>query len=121
MVMKAQTLKIDDTKYMDLTNFVLERKFDGSRTLWKNSRLVSDTRDGFKNERYKHIVKVLKDTNAILDGELWVENDRVTELSKKENCDKAIFIVFDILSYNEVDLTQKPLKERREILVELID
>ena len=117
--MKATALKFDDTKFMLLENFIFERKWDGSRTLFLNGRLVSDTRDGFKNERYNHITQALKNFNGTLDGELWVKNDRVSELSKKENWNEAVFVVFDILELDDNNLKSKPFKERRALLEKL--
>ena len=116
MVMKATGLKIDEAKFMNLSNFVFERKYDGSRTLFMNGKIVSDKRDGFKEKRYPQISQALKGLNAVLDGELWVESDRVVELSRTENWNEAKFIIFDILELNGQNLRGLPLKARREIL-----
>jgi len=118
MVMKANNLKYEETKFRKLDNFVYERKYDGSRTLYMSGKIVSDKRDGFKEKRYPHISKALNNFNGVLDGELWVKSDRVTELSKTENWNEAIFVVFDILEYKGKNLRQLPLKERRKILEE---
>ena len=116
MVMKATGLKIDEAKFMNLSNFVFERKYDGSRTLFMNGKIVSDKRDGFKEKRYPQISQALNNLNAVLDGELWVESDRVVELSRTENWNEAKFIIFDILELNGQNLRALPLKARREIL-----
>jgi len=114
--MKATGITVKEFEHYNKENFIYCRKFDGSRTLFKDGRLVSDNRDGFKNERYNHITQALKNFDGILDGELWVKQDRVTELAKKENWKEAVFIVFDILEIDGTNLRNKTLKERRAIL-----
>lgn len=116
MVMKAQSLKIEETKFMNLNNFVFERKYDGSRTLYVNGKIISDKRDGFKERRYPQISQALNNINAVLDGELWVKSDKVIELSKTENWNEAVFVIFDILELDGKDLRKLPFKERRQIL-----
>jgi len=120
MVMKAVATTIKEFEhYLNKDNFILERKFDGSRSIYLNGKLVSDKRDGFKEKRYPQISQALNGINAILDGELWVKSDRVVELSRTENWNEAVFMVFDIQKLDDKDLTKLPLKERRKILESL--
>ena len=59
-------------------------------------------------------------SEVILDGEIYVENGTVLDLSKKVNWHKAKFCVFDVLEIDGEDFTRYPYKDRKEALGKLI-
>ncbi len=117
-MMKAHQIDVDDASGLG-NDWIFELKIDGSREFWIRDNLVS-CRNVNHNIRYKHIFEALKNVNAILDGEVCLENSNVLELNKKENWDKAMYYVFDCLEYDGLDLKDKPLFERQEILKHIL-
>jgi len=99
----------------------VELKIDGSREFWIDNNLVS-ARGINHNQRYSHVYNALKNIgDCVLDGEIALgENSNVLALNKKENWNKSIFYVFDIIKYDSVDTTIYTLEERRKILDKLI-
>ena len=100
------------------------QKFDGCRCLAicdEQVRLIGRN-DGNYTSKFSEIVNDLKGLKCVLDGEICcdtfehtlsrnhTENRLKIKLLEKEY--PAIFYVFDILSLNGEDLTQKPLIER---------
>lgn len=58
---------------------------------------------------------------VVLDGEIAAfGNDGVTDFARLSDGSRLCFAAFDILEKNGVDLRRKPLKERREILSEVL-
>lgn len=118
-----------------------EWKFDGHRTradtgLVNGPRLVS--RGGhIVTHRFPEIVDALVDVvgtrMAVLDGELVVpgagglpdfdrlqRRSRVTPTRNRVALDPVTLVCFDLLALGGIDLTRRPLRERRALLDELI-
>jgi len=109
-------------------DYVIQIKLDGSRAIYLNGKLLGRQRKSghrsnyFETMNIRHIQEALKPFNVVLDGELCVfDNKGISHLNlllRKENQEKAVYVVFDILKLNGEDLTNKPLKERIEILAD---
>lgn len=132
--------KIDDPnkllKKYDIKNLIVEPKIDGFKIMaLRNNEVKLYTRRGedvSQNvpELVEELYTQLPPKTAIL-GEITVLTDgqdisSVQTLlgSNPENVPeikgKIIYYVYDILSYKSENITQKPLKERREILNNII-
>jgi ATP-dependent DNA ligase len=101
------------------THTIRELKIDGIRALFIKGKLVgrygTDITDDFKE------IKI--DFNGILDGEIVIfadDNKLLTDFNAlqnhKNNNRQAVYVAFDVLEYNSVNLTAKPLIERRRLL-----
>jgi len=105
----------------DQNRYLTQIKYDGNRAVW-DGRIVF--RSGhIRTDRYPQIEKELKGINAELDGEIVVFDEGVSNFNhgqKKENWIKAVYMVFDILSKDGVDLRNKAVEERYKILTETI-
>jgi len=91
--------------------WIYELKYDGYRILAVNSRLISrngkDWTDRFKS--------IQAPSNMVLDGE--VVSESFSDVRKSSS---LAYMVFDILSLDDVDLRDKPLLKRKEILQSVI-
>ena len=113
-------------KLPDGPEFVYEIKFDGYRALAINANgkisLYSRRRKSF-NHQYQHIFDALRDLpqNTVVDGEVVALDDagrpnfNLLQHSRSQ-ASRIHYFVFDLLVYDNHDLTQLPLIERREIL-----
>jgi DNA ligase D-like protein (predicted ligase) len=114
------------TKLPDGPEWVYEIKLDGYRALAINSNgklsLYSRRRKSF-NRQYQHIFEALRDLpeNTVVDGEIVALDDagrpnfNFLQHSKSE-AERICYFVFDLLVYQNRDLMQLPLLERRDIL-----
>lgn len=121
----------------DSSEYFFEVKWDGTRALafvggktrLQNRRFVDIT------ARYPDIVINIKGSEAILDGEIIVMHKGIPDfrmLARREHIIDplkikylsqqlpASYIVFDILYHDGIDLTGKPLFERKKILDEVL-
>lgn len=120
-MMKAHQIDVDSANSLD-SGWTFELKIDGSREFWIKENLLS-CRNISHNVRYRHVFEALKGINAILDGEISLPlemKSNVLELNKKVNWNKAVFYVFDCLEFDGLDLRDKPLFERQEILRHIV-
>ena len=113
-------------KLPDGPEFVYEIKFDGYRALAINANgklsLYSRKRKSF-NRQYQHIFDALGDLpqNTVIDGEVVALDDagrpnfNLLQHSRSQ-ASRIHYFVFDLLVFDNHDLTQLPLIERREIL-----
>lgn len=101
-------------------NWIFELKMDGNRTFWERDRLLS-ARFIDCNNKFRHIYKELNGLNAILDGEIAIENKGVLDLNCKENWKDAKYYVFDILEIDCLDLRTYNLVERQKELKKAIE
>lgn len=120
-IMKApsKSAKPEDVRQMkNLGEYVIQRKYDGSRHLWLNGHLVSE-RGIIKDGNFPQIFNVLKGCMMggwTLDMEIYIEGGTVLDLNKHENQCKAKACVFDIIYDNKnntqsVDDRIKTLKD----------
>lgn len=119
-LMLCKAIKEQGLKDLDLSKFCMQEKLDGQRVIF-NKDLIS-RRDVILNDKFKHIYNELKGLNQILDGEIVFLKDGISDfhgLSLKENQDKAIFIVFDILSLDGKTFTSL-VYESRLILLKIL-
>jgi len=119
-MLKAFELKPKEAESFSSDTYVFELKIDGSRDLWVKGNLLS-ARQINHNERYRHIYELLKPINAVIDGEMSIPFGNILQLNKKENWDRAVYYVFDILEYDGLDLRDKPLTDRQVILKHIVD
>src|SRR5215472_16459427 len=106
--------------------WVYEIKLDGYRALAINSNgklsLYSRRRKSF-NRQYQHVFEELRDLpqNTVVDGEVVALDDlgrpdfNLLQHSRSQ-ASRICYFVFDLLIYNNRDLMQLPLIERRGIL-----
>ena len=107
--------------------WVFEVKWDGFRALAykkKKVELLSRNEKSF-NARFPEIVKALEmlPGSFVVDGELVVLNQKGhPDFQKLQNGKNSTpcYCLFDILSYDNKDLTHLPLLERKEILRRLL-
>lgn len=121
-MMLCEPIREEDISKLNLENYVVEPKYDGSRAIWDKSKLIM--RSGIdRTEKFKHISDKLKKLgiSVVLDGEIcFFENGKpaFNKLLRKENYDKAIFVIFDILQFGDLNLRNLPLLKRRKYLEE---
>jgi DNA ligase D-like protein (predicted ligase) len=117
--------------------WIFEPKFDGTRAIafvTGDSVILQNRRGNLISARYPEITSDLRDAvkgNCILDGELVVLTPKGVDFAalqvREQQSDPlkiaylarthpADYIVFDILSAGEQDLTDAPLRKRKEIL-----
>lgn len=111
----------EDEKPLD-SNWIIEEKFDGSRCMFKDNQLIMRNSNIDRKDRFRHIYNELKNLNVVLDGELCVFDDNgvsnFNKLQQKIFWKNVVYMIFDILELNGIDLRKKPLRERKEILRE---
>jgi len=107
-------------------DWVYEIKLDGYRALAINANgkltLYSRRRKSF-NQQYQHVFDALRDLpqNTVVDGEIVALDDagrpnfNLLQHSRSQ-AKRICYFIFDLLIYDNRDLTQLPLVERREIL-----
>ena len=109
---------------------VYEIKLDGYRAFAINSNgklsLDSRRRKSF-NRQYQHVFDALRDLpkNTLVDGEIVALDDAGRPnfsflQHSRSQANRIRYFVFDLLVYDNRDLTQLPLIERREILRSVI-
>jgi DNA ligase D-like protein (predicted ligase) len=113
-------------KLPDGPEWVYEIKLDGYRALAINHdgkvSLYSRRRKSF-NRQYQHVFDALRDLpeNTVIDGEIVALDDRGRPnfnflQHSKSQAKRICYFVFDLLVYQNRDLTLLPLIERRAIL-----
>jgi bifunctional non-homologous end joining protein LigD len=114
------------SKLPDGPEWVYEIKLDGYRALAINVdgklSLYSRRRKSFSRQ-YRHVLDALRDLpeNTVVDGEIVALDDAGRPnfnflQHSKSQAKRICYFVFDLLVYQNRDLTQLPLVERREIL-----
>ena len=123
-------------KPFDNEDWIFEIKWDGYRAIaeisGKNVSLYSRNSINF-NEKFFEIVETLKKLkfNAVLDGEIvfmgkngkpdfQMLHDYHSGIVNRRSKGQLIYYVFDILHYNNRDLTRLELIKRKEILEEIL-
>ncbi|RWO36773.1 MAG: ATP-dependent DNA ligase [Mesorhizobium sp.] len=113
-------------------DWIHEIKYDGYRTqvIIENGTARTITRRGYDwSSTYKTIVEAaatLPATSAIIDGEAIVLNEKgVSDFHSLRSAmrwapDRIIFVAFDLLHHDGIDLRPEPLLARREKLLELV-
>lgn len=119
MVMKCERKSVEEAE--QLKGWIVEQKLDGTRTIFKEGRLISPERQTFKNDRFGQILGDLKGVNAILDGEIYLPNGTIHSVNSKENWAKCRFAVFDVLEFDGRDLTSLPLFERQKFIPKVVN
>jgi DNA ligase-1 len=116
----APMLSLDYTKVPhrvpDNETLFLSPKLDGVRCLWIPGKGLQSRKGKFY--KIPHIEALLKDTNVILDGELWLESYPLNEIVsavKKPNMltPKLQFHIFDVVS--EMQFTSRLFKYKNEV------
>jgi len=110
----------------DGSNWVYEIKLDGYRAVATNSKgtlsLFSKNRKSF-NRQYPYLVQTPSDLpdNTVIDGEIVALDDAgrpdFNSLQHSRNqASRICYFVFDLLVYQNRDLTQLPFTDRRQIM-----
>ena len=114
------------TKLPDGPEWVYEIKLDGYRALAINAdgklSLYSRRQKSFSRQ-YRHVFDALRDLpeNTVVDGEIVALDDQGRPnfnflQHSKSQAKRICYFVFDLLIYQNRDLTHLPLIERREML-----
>lgn len=120
-------------------NWIYERKLDGERVLIfkKGNKISLKSRNKKElNETYPEIMESIKDQgseNFIIDGEMVAFDGKITSFSKlqtrmhlkdpkeiKESKTRVYFYAFDIIYFEDYDLTKLALTHRKAILKEAL-
>jgi len=118
-MMKAFSINLEEAKKLD-NDWVFEIKYDGIRQLFIGGKLFSEF--GVDNtQKFRHIRNELDGIDAVLDGEIFLENGSSIDIKERENWNKAKYVVFDILKLGKANLMELPLIERRKILFDLFN
>jgi bifunctional non-homologous end joining protein LigD len=114
----------------DDPDWLYEVKWDGYRAIAtvnkSDTQLIS--RNNLPFDKFYPIIKLLKSwkINAVIDGEILVLNDKgVSDFGALQNWRSEadghlVYYVFDILWYEDKNLTGLPLKDRLAILTEVL-
>lgn len=106
--------------------YIAEQKFDGYRAICDNGKFISRLGNEF-TDKVPHLA-FLKGLNAVFDGELYLPNQTSSTVTKilgskteraieqQSSLGKLRYVVFDILSVNNCDLTNWSFYERRNSL-----
>jgi len=118
--MRPMLAKTGDETYLDKAGYIYEPKLDGIRAvLFYGKNPTFKSRNGKDlTERFSGIrLPPIKATTCIIDGEI-VAYDRKgnPDFNLLQNNGTAVYVAFDIMKKNSVDLRQKPLMERKKIL-----
>jgi bifunctional non-homologous end joining protein LigD len=109
--------------------FIYEPKLDGYRALcYKNKELNFISRNGnnlSKNYPELNFADKIKARTAVLDGEIIIYDENGNPnfqllQNKARNRLEATYVAFDILMKNGKDLTQLPLKKRKQVLSQTV-
>jgi bifunctional non-homologous end joining protein LigD len=113
------------------TNYVHELKFDGYRLQARldHGKIKLLTRKGLdwtgKFAPVANAVAKLDADTALIDGEVVVEDHGVSNFSSLQDALKTgktsfVYYVFDLMHLNGIDLTSRPLVERKALLAALL-
>ena len=135
MVMLCKSALPTEIETLEKRGFLFQNKIDGDRILLevRDNKAILQNRRGINvSERYPEMSSI-KAEDMILDGEIVVDGKDFyggiahrTHLQDKFEINKRAvempitFYAFDILRYNGVDLTNKPLVDRYAILKEKV-
>ncbi len=131
---------LKQTKPFNSANYIFEMKFDGYRSiiyLDKNKVTIRSRNNKEVTYLYPELAHLFKCSKkkCILDGELIVMGDNGPDFFKMQKrgrlktkekillasqLNPVIFVVFDILYYDNQDLTELPLLKRKEYLEKYI-
>lgn len=112
--------KIGDEKDLEKPGYIYEPKLDGIRALLHfGKNPIFESRNGKDlTTRFSSIsLPSIKASRCVIDGEI-VAYDRKgnPDFNLLQNDGQAVFVAFDILEKDGVDLRKKPLMERKKIL-----
>jgi len=112
--LEIKPIEIEDLRKMDLSNSEVSLKLDGTLLYYIDGDLIS-ARGINRNDRYSHILKILKDNNfPNCFGEMFIPNGNVLDINSKLNWKKAF--------YMPIDLFKSPLNyfERQKVITEKV-
>ena len=111
---------------INIDEYSIQEKKDGTRcfAIIKDGVVLEllNRRQNNPIEKYPQLAEDKFDDTYILDGEIIVETDGKSDfqaLLNKENWDKAVFIVFDILSKGQFSVRHLPYRTRYAILKDI--
>lgn len=118
--MRPMLAKIGDEKDLERSGYIYEPKLDGIRALFhygKNptfeSRNGKDLTTRFSSIR----VPLIKASKCVIDGEIVAYDAKgIPDFNLLQNNGTAVFVAFDILEKDGVNLRNEPLMERKKVL-----
>jgi bifunctional non-homologous end joining protein LigD len=118
--MKPMLAKIGDKKDLERPGYIYEPKLDGIRALLHYGKNPTfESRNGKDlTARFSNIgLPLIKASTCVIDGEI-VAFDRKgnPDFNLLQNNGQAVFVAFDILEKDGVNLRNKPLMERKKVL-----
>jgi bifunctional non-homologous end joining protein LigD len=125
MKIQAMNAKIGTLDYLNKSGYIYEPKLDGYRALCYVNREIAfisrnnnDITKNFPDLRFR---KKIKAKSAILDGEIVAyDKNGNPSFSLLQQGHDISYVVFDILMKDGIDLTNKPLLERKKILADTV-
>jgi bifunctional non-homologous end joining protein LigD len=118
--MKPMLAKIGDKKDLERPGYIYEPKLDGIRALLHYGKNPTfESRNGKDlTARFSNIgLPLIKASTCVIDGEI-VAFDRKgnPDFNLLQNNGQAVFVAFDILEKDGMNLRNKPLMERKRVL-----
>jgi bifunctional non-homologous end joining protein LigD len=118
--MKPMLAKVGDTSYLDKEGYIYEPKLDGVRAILSYGKKSTFTSRNGKDltSKYANItLPRIYANSCLIDGEIVAYNSKGNpDFNLLENGGDAVFVAFDIIKKNGLDLRNKPLIERKKIL-----
>jgi bifunctional non-homologous end joining protein LigD len=116
--------KTGDISVLGKPGYIYEPKLDGIRALFhcgKTVKLLSRNEKDM-TERFSGIrVPLIHAASCILDGEIVAYDRRGNpDFNLLQNGGEAVYVAFDIIEKDGVDLREKPLLERKQILAKTL-
>lgn len=110
--LEFKELKVDEAMLKGFKHISLKR--DGTQLYFVDGELISN-RDCYRNNRFPHIVKLLKkfDINNVI-GEMYIEKGNIFDITSKINWGNARYMFFDIVS-------NQSLEQKQALIAELVD
>ena len=129
--MMCKSVKESELDTFTNGDWVAERKFDGSRIVYKYGKFFTQDRFSFRDSRdvtYKFPDLTHTKINAVLDGEIFAESGKFEDtgsriqledklgirISSKKN--PVIYHIFDIMEITGESVEHLPLSQRKELL-----
>jgi bifunctional non-homologous end joining protein LigD len=118
--MRPMLAKIGDKSILNETGYIYEPKLDGFRAILhmgKEHKFISRTGKDLTQKFSDIKLPRINANSCIIDGEIVAYNKKgIPDFNLLTNGAPAVFVAFDILEKDGVDLRAKPLTERKKIL-----
>lgn len=115
----------DEVAILTDRKFIAERKYDGYRAMvdLRPGKMHCWSRIGNDNltdvpwlKQLGHVAREM-----LLDGELVVPGGTSSDVALLDNRDRLVYVVFDLLSWNDETVLEMPFASRRQLLETFVD